>query len=108
MARTVEDAAIILSAIVGPDPLDPATLAQPTLALDYRKALDISALRGARLGVPRQFQPLDEAIDAAFNQAIEIMRAQGAVIVDPAEFSNADEIQGSTSESVVLAVDFKV
>ncbi|KAF7972117.1 hypothetical protein HWV62_18830 [Athelia sp. TMB] len=108
MTRTVEDAAIILSAIVGPDPLDPVTLDQPTPALDYRKALDMSALDGARLGVPRLFQPYDEAVDTAFNQAIEIMREQGAVIVDPAEFSNADEIQGSTSESAVLAVDFKI
>ncbi|KAF7967507.1 hypothetical protein HWV62_41416 [Athelia sp. TMB] len=108
MARTVEDIAIILSAIVGPDALDPATLAQPTPTLNYREALNFYALRGARLGVPRKFQSRDEAVNAAFNQAIEIMRARGAVIVDPAEFPDADEIQNSTSESVVLAVDFKV
>ena len=55
MARSVADAATILSIIAGRDPRDNFTLAQPAEVPDYTLALDADALRGARLGVPRKF-----------------------------------------------------
>jgi amidase len=108
MARSVTDAAIILSVIAGRDPLDNFTLTQPEPVPDYRKALNPYALRGVRLGVPRKFQGTDENIIAAFNASIGIIRKLGAIVVDPAEFPDADELFASTNESIVLSTDFKV
>lgn len=108
MARTVGDAAVILSVIAGPDPSDSATIIQPRPVPDYRKALIPDALRGVRLGVPRKFLGTDENILAAFNESIEVIRKLGAVVIDPAEFPDADELIASQSETTVLSTDFKV
>ncbi|KAJ2997593.1 hypothetical protein NUW54_g7114 [Trametes sanguinea] len=78
---------------------------------DYTKALNANALRGARLGVPRKFLTLinlDDARVAAFNASLEIMRAKGATIVDPADFPDTEELLASNNETVVLSTDFKV
>ncbi len=102
MARTVADAAILLGALEGaqPDPDDGATKAcAPPPGRDYTKFLDAGSLKGARIGIPRAFffdrttppgasQPrggLNEAQAKAMAEAIEILRQQGAVIVDPAD-----------------------
>jgi Asp-tRNA(Asn)/Glu-tRNA(Gln) amidotransferase A subunit family amidase len=108
MARSVADAATILSVIAGHDPLDNFTLTQPQPVPNYRDALNSHALRGVRLGVPRKFQGTDENIIAAFNASIEIIRNLGAVVVDPAEFPDADELFASNNETIVLSTDFKV
>lgn len=102
------DAATVLSIIAGPDPLDNATLVQPLPVPDFTKALTPNALRGARLGVPRAFQSNDPNIMAAFNASIDIIRGLGAVVVDPAEFPDAQELLASDNETTVLNVDFKV
>jgi amidase len=104
MARTVRDAAIMLGAMEGtaPDPNDPATnTCQAPPRNDYTAFLDAKALAGARIGIPRAFfyertappapggtQPrggLSDAQRAVMDEVIGILRAQGAVIVDPAE-----------------------
>jgi len=108
MARSVTDAATILFVIAGQDPLDNFTLIQPQPVPDYRDALNSHALRGVRLGVPRKFQGTDENIIAAFNASIEVIRNLGAVVVDPAEFPDADELFASNNETIVLSTDFKV
>ncbi|TFK78316.1 amidase signature enzyme [Polyporus arcularius HHB13444] len=111
MARSVADAAILLSIIAGPDPRDNYTLVQPPAVPNYTKALNASALRGVRLGVPRRFfnyrNRLDEHIIAAFNSSLDTMRALGATIVDPADFVNHEELVVSTNESIVIDVDLK-
>lgn len=93
MARTVSDAAAILTVMAGKDSHDNYTLAQPfATPPDYTKALNLHALRGARIGVPRNgivnmsWIPEDKLTMAAFEEAIAIMRAAGAIIVDPANF----------------------
>ena len=102
MARTVTDAAILLGALEGaaPDPNDPATKAcAPPPGRDYTRFLSASALQGARIGIPRasfydKFSPpgakeprgglsADQA--KVMTEAIEILRKQGAVLVDPAD-----------------------
>ncbi|KAH7930964.1 amidase signature enzyme [Leucogyrophana mollusca] len=108
MCRSVTDAAIILSVIAGPDPMDEATLSQPKTIPDYMAALNLDALKGARLGVPRSFFEEDKAIQAAFDTSLETFRQLGAEIVDPADFADGGEIKQSNSENIVLAVDFKV
>jgi amidase len=108
MARSVADAATILSVIAGRDPLDNFTLAQPLFIPDYTKALNPQALKGARLGVARQFSSRNINVQAAFNASVEIMRGLGATIVDPADFPDFNEIQTSGNETIVLLTDFKV
>ncbi|MCX6954403.1 MAG: amidase family protein, partial [Verrucomicrobia bacterium] len=86
MTRTVADLALTLDAIVGADPLDPATArAAGHIAPTYTAALKKDALKGARLGVLRQvFTPkiTDPRILANFEQTLAELRDAGAVIVD--------------------------
>lgn len=114
MARSVTDAAIVLSIIAGPDPNDNFTSSQPLPVPDYTLALNKNALSGARIGVPRTifandaFTGNDPSVNVAFEEAIEVMRSLGATIVDPADLPSAVEIVMSNNETRVLNVDFKV
>jgi len=85
MACTVADAATLLGAMAGADPLDSATQAAPPVVPDFLKALDRKALEGARLGLVRAsytgLDPVDALIDAAVAQLKEL----GATVIDPVE-----------------------
>jgi amidase len=106
MARTVRDAAALLSAMAGVDPGDPATQASADKAQpDYTQFLDANGLRGARLGVARKFFGFSSAVDKLINEAIETMRRQGAEIVDPADLPSHGKYGGS--EFDVLLYEFK-
>jgi len=107
MARSVADAAAILSIIAGPDERDNATLVQPLPVPDFSKALDAAALKGKRLGVLRALQGSDQNVIAAFNASLEVMRELGATIVDPANLPDTEELRISNNESIVLTADFK-
>ncbi len=90
MCRTVRDAAILLGACVGVDPRDSATAASEGRGhADYTQFLDPAGLEGARIGVVRSFPGFDPRILALFDEAIEAMRAEGAVIIDPANMDAA-------------------
>ena len=108
MARSVADAATILSIIAGRDPLDNFTFAQPLAVPDYTKALNPLAFKGARIGVARQFASRNANVQAAFNASVEIIRGLGATIVDPADFPDFTELRASGNETIVLLTDFKV
>ena len=106
MARTVEDAAILLNVLSGIDPHDPATKSRTSTPADYRGSLDASGLRGARIGVARAtFFGYSEVTDRVANTAIERMKEAGAVIVDPANIPNAGTYD--VSELEVLLYEFK-
>jgi amidase len=107
MARTVADAAILLSVMAGTDPADPATADAATRAQgDYTKFLDRSGLRGARIGVARaKFFGYSAAADRLVQQALDVMQAAGAVIVDPADIPHAGEYDDA--EFTVLLYEFK-
>lgn len=86
IATTVEDAAIVLSAIAGSDPMDPATAEADARKVDYRAALDTNSLQGARLGVMRFLVPNYSAeTRAEFERALTNLRAAGAEIVEITE-----------------------
>ena len=102
MAKTVTDAALLLGALESatPDPNDPATrTCAPPAQKDYTRLLDAGALKGARIGIPRAFfydratppgaqEPrggLNPEQAKVMADAIEILKRQGAVIVDPAD-----------------------
>jgi amidase len=107
MTRTVRDAAIILNALAGIDPRDAATAASRTRPrIDYTRFLDPNGLRGARIGVARtRFFGYSDVADKIINDAIDGMKAQGAVIVDPANIATAGKFDDSEFE--VLLYEFK-
>lgn len=107
MARSVADAAALLSALAGEDPRDPATAdARGRIEPDYTRFLDRQALKGARLGVPRKvFFGYSPEADRIVEEAIGEMARRGAVIVDPADIPNAGEYDGDEYE--VLLHEFK-
>lgn len=106
MGRTVRDAAIVLGALTGVDPEDPATAASEGQAhTDYVQFLDENALQGARIGVARNQFGFDPNVDALMEVAIEAMRSRGAVIVDPVAIPTFDDFQGSVFE--ILLYEFK-
>jgi amidase len=88
MARNVTDAAVLLGAMTGIDPADPATAAQAGHAFtDYTQFLDVHALHGARIGVWRvgTYDPaVSPEVDAIMNETVAALEAAGATIVDPA------------------------
>lgn len=107
MARTVSDAAILLTALAGIDSRDPATAASKGKSSpDYTKFLDANGLKGARIGVARaKFFGFSDAVDELMAGAIDEMKSQGAIIVDPADISTAGKFDDSELE--VLLYEFK-
>ncbi|MGH7870539.1 MAG: amidase, partial [Candidatus Dormibacteraceae bacterium] len=106
MARTVTDAAILLGALTGVDPVDPATAASKGKALtDYTKFLDANGLKGAKIGVVRSLFGFNDRVDALMSQAIDVMKRQGATMVDPANLDSMKKLDGS--ENQVLYYEFK-
>ena len=83
MARTVRDAAILLGALAGPDPADPAKLPIPgTSPTDYTTFLKADALTGQRLGVEKTHLNGPPAVAALLKEAVAALKAQGATIVE--------------------------
>jgi amidase len=106
MARTVADAAAVLGAMTGVDPRDKATLASRGKSLiDYTRFLDTNGLKGARIGVVRQFFGYNRFVDKLADDAIAAMKDQGAVIVDPAKIETLKQMGGG--EFTVLLYEFK-
>ncbi|MDE2924201.1 MAG: amidase [Acidobacteriota bacterium] len=94
MARTVADAAALLSGMTGRDPLDGATAGSPVPTdlgrhLEEAGAADLS---GVRIGVGRQFFDRDSRVDSVMVEAIEALRSLGAEIVDPVEIAHRREV----------------
>jgi len=91
MARTVADASVLLGALA---------------ARDYSASLDPAGLRGARIGVARKkFFGYSPEADALVEAAIDVLRRQGAVIVDPADIPHLGEYDDS--ELLVLLYELK-
>lgn len=96
IARTVEDAATILSVVAGYDPEDPITKnSDGKVQKDYTKFLDKNGLRGARIGVFRPYidsATTDPQIKVLTEKAIADLKAQGAEIVDPFVIPNFEAL----------------
>lgn len=106
MGRTVRDAAIVLGAITGMDPDDPATGASESRShTDYTPFLVEDGLEGARIGVVREAFGFHDRVDALMESALEAMRAQGATLVDPANVAPNEDLDASELE--VLLYEFK-
>ncbi len=100
LTRTVEDAALVLQAIAGPDPRDPATLGQRVP--DFTEALD-RPVAGLRVGVlvDDYHQEMAEDVRAAFEEALGILRSLGMEIV-PVRFPRPVEA-GAAQTAIIMA-----
>jgi amidase len=83
MARSVSDVAVALGAMTGIDPADAATQkSEGKFSTDYTKDLKIDALKGARIGIARDFLGADPDVDGVIEASLDAMRKAGATIVD--------------------------
>src|SRR5215471_5870605 len=106
MCRTVRDAAILLSALTGMDPDDSATTASTGKSQpDYAQFCDPNGLEGARIGVARKYFGFSDAVDALMEQSIDVMKKQGATIVDPADVETLGKFDDS--ELLVFMYELK-
>jgi amidase len=106
MARSVADAAILLGSMTGVDPDDPATAdSQGKAYTDYSAFLDPDGLKGARIGVARNFFDFDPRVDRIMESCLEVMKAHGAEIIDPADIETKDK--SDETEVEVLLYEFK-
>ncbi len=106
MARGVAGAALLLGAMTGFDPEDPATAAlKEVQAVDYSAHLDPDGLRGKRIGVVRSAAGFHDAVDALFDRAIADLRAAGATVIDGLEFDPPDDFWALEME--LLTTEFK-
>jgi len=106
LARSVEDAAILLSCLAGYDPLDSATNPLQNKPIPvYRDSLKMKGLHSARIGIARIFFGFDSRVDRIIENSIKIMRDLGADVVDPVDLINPAKY--GRSEIEVLLYDFK-
>ncbi len=106
MARSVADAAVLLSVLAAPDNRDAATNVKHDINIDYTRFLDAGGLKGARIGVARKkFTGYSPATDATFETALKAMKDAGAVVVDPADIETAGKFDDAEFE--VLLYEFK-
>jgi amidase len=106
MARTVRDAAILLGALTGTDTRDSATLGSAGKSCrDYTRFLNPQALRGARIGIARQYFTMGPAVTGVMEECIDLMRKEGAQIIDPADLPTFETWRDT--ELTVLLYEFK-
>ena len=108
ISRSVKDAARILQTIAGQDSKDNYTSAQPSRLPDYVDACNLSALSGARIGVPRNLIEAETDYDPTqFNAALKTMQAAGATIVDNLKITDYGlTARESNISNLVLDDDF--
>lgn len=107
MARSVADIAISLNVMTGVDPADDATAKSAGhIAKDYTAFLKKGSLKGARIGVARDFTGNDAETDRVFNAAVATLEKLGATVIDvryPAYF-----LEGRLGlSSLIMASEFK-
>lgn len=125
MTRSVLDAAILLNVLAADDPADPAVSTEsngsipPTpgfprrpadglTPVDYTATLVVDGLDGARIGILRGAMEFSKHADTMIESAIDVMRANGAHIIDPVEIADLSEIASNKAGLNIMLVEFKV
>ena len=106
MGRSVRDAAILLGAMAGTDASDPASAAMVDAPAGFTSNLTADGLAGKRIGVIRSFYGAgsNPGVDSLFEESIELLRSNGAEIIDEIEIDTADM---GDAEYEVLLYEFK-
>ena len=105
MCRTVRDAAILLGALTGVDADDKATAASAGKSFtDYTQFLKDDGLQGARIGVLRKTFGFNPAVDILMEDALRVMKKQGATVIDPVEIAT----QGKFGDSEFLGFMYEL
>ncbi len=107
MTRSVRDSALLLNALAGSDPADPATAEADAHRSDYVAALKPDALRGAKIGVMRFAAGFQPETDAAFEAALAVLKAQGATLIEIKAFPS-DLGAARRAERTILSTELKV
>jgi amidase len=102
MARSVRDAALLLTAMAGADPADPATAQADAHARDYAAGLEAASLKGRRLGILGFAAKISPAVDAVFAVAVALLKGQGAEVVELGDYKPASEL-GENERAVMLS-----
>ncbi|MBU1050236.1 amidase [Candidatus Bipolaricaulota bacterium] len=106
MARSVEDAALLLTVLAGADPRDEATQGTGlNHDLDFTQGLEQTALQGKRIGVVRAYFGAHPKIDRLIDARLGLLQELGAELVDPVAIETNG--QWSESEFEVLLYEFK-
>lgn len=106
MARSVRDAALLLSVMAARDDNDPASGDRPELELDFAADLSLDAIADKRIGVIRSYYGAGEhpAVEAIFADVISLLGDRGAEIIDPIELDTGGV---GVAEGEVLKYEFK-
>lgn len=106
MARTVTDAAMVLTALTGTDKSDPASVASAGKAQkDYSRFLEPNSLAGKRIGIEKKMQGNNHLINALLQQSKKLLEAQGAILVEVDYLDRISEL--GKHEFQVLKYEFK-
>ena len=116
IAATVKDAAILLSFMAGRSQDDPATDKIPFKVIpSYETSCKIDGLRNSRLGIPRNAlkNPIAElmnttAVMRSFEDIIVLLRANGATVIDNANYPAYDELHSAAPQQHVGPAEYKV
>ena len=107
VARTVTDLALVLDATVGEDPADAVTAAfRGRFPASFRQGLSAGALKGARIGVLKGLfgaGPDDEEVSGIVRKALDMMKAQGAELVDV----QVPGLEETLNQSSLINLEFK-
>jgi amidase len=106
LARTVTDAAILLGALSGIDPRDPATnTSQGRARTDYTAALNKGALKGARIGVLQRDLTEHSPVSGVFAESLKALRSAGAILVENVDLPTFEDLQ--IPKAIVLLCELK-
>ncbi|CAE6425450.1 unnamed protein product [Rhizoctonia solani] len=124
IARSVGDAAALLTVIAGRDNKDNYTQTAPKKVPDYTRFLNANAIKGKRFGVPRgiftddAYTGNNPAINIEFNKALDTIRSLGGIVVDPVDVPFASSLNDSQAlqtfqtlqdnSIIVMGTDFKI
>lgn len=102
MAKNVTDAVILLSSMVKSDETDSGTV---NSSINYQAHLKANGLQGKRIGIARNLMGYHQALDDMFNNAVQTLKKQGAIIIDNINFEHGQEV--GAAEFEVLLYEFK-
>lgn len=106
LARTVKDAVILLGTLTGEDDEDAVTAtSHGKTHPDYTKFLDAQGLKGKNIGIDRKKKSINHHLNALLDEAIDVLKKQGANIIDIEYVSKIDGL--GKVEIEIMQQEFK-